>query len=667
MFHQDNYQVTRHICPRNCYDSCPMLAYTTGGRIEKITGDNSVPGASSHLCAKGEQILAQVYHPKRILYPMRQKKRGSGRWHRISWTEAFDLIAQKIISLKERYGSTLPLCLNKYSGNFGLLHYAPEGLFNSLGPTTQVCGTPCFSSGIDAQRLDFGGNKTMPIEQLRHARLIILWGVNPAWTSIHTMTAIYNAKQQGAKVVVIDPVYTETAHKADYYIQLRPGSDTALAILLLQLLDKRQALHVDEQHVLGSQPLLTSIRKARQAELLAAVDQPLATVEFLAGLIADSQPMHIWCGFGLQRHIHGGLTIRLIDVLSLLTGNIGLPGGGVNFADTGMWDFPQPIIGRRPDTRFININNFAHELQQLTDPPVKFLWVACRDPLRQDMALRDLRAAWQDLELVVTADKFMTKTAQMSDIFLPVTTEFESLDVFGGYFRHFLGINEPAIPPRGDALSDLEIARRLAVRLNDLAPGTSNFPVHKNESELLDEELPPELCQQMGLHSWHDLYQKPALFPHAEIPWQNHSFAHADGKFHCCELPADLRPLLPSSAFPFHLITPHVQSYINGQNHTKLESASIYPVVYIHPQPARERGLTNNHPAIMENEYGSLTVTIKFCSDLASDILLSAQGTSRHGGLNVLNPGRPTDLGSLSTGAPGVAIYDVFVNIRTLS
>ena len=73
MFHQDNYQVTRHICPRNCYDSCPMLAYTTGGRIEKITGDNSVPGASSHLCAKGEQILAQVYHPKRILYPMRQK------------------------------------------------------------------------------------------------------------------------------------------------------------------------------------------------------------------------------------------------------------------------------------------------------------------------------------------------------------------------------------------------------------------------------------------------------------------------------------------------------------------------------------------------------------------------------------------------------------------
>jgi anaerobic selenocysteine-containing dehydrogenase len=180
---------------------------------------------------------------------------------------------------------------------------------------------------------------------------------------------------------------------------------------------------------------------------LAAVDQPLATVEFLAGLIADSQPMHIWCGFGLQRHIHGGLTIRLIDALSMLTCNIGLPGGGVNFADTGMWDFPQPIIGRRPDTRFININNFAHELQQLSDPPVKFLWVACRDPLRQDMALRDLRAAWQDLELVVTADKFMTKTAQMSDIFLPVTTEFESLDVFGGYFRHFLGINEPAIPP----------------------------------------------------------------------------------------------------------------------------------------------------------------------------------------------------------------------------
>ena len=666
MFHEDNYQVTRHICPRNCYDSCPMLAYTRGGKIEKITGDSSLPGASGRLCAKGEQILAQVYHPRRLLYPMRQKQRGSGRWQRISWQEAIDIIAQKILALKKRYGSTLPLCLNKYSGNFGLLHYATEGMFNALGATTQVSGTPCFSSGLDAQLLDFGGNRTAPIRQLLKARLIILWGVNPAWTSIHTMPAIYSARQQGAKVVVIDPVYTETAHKADYYIQLRPGSDTALAILLLQILDRRGALRYDEKKISGQQELLTAVRKVNSAKLCHAIDQPPAAVEFLAGLIAAASPMHIWCGFGLQRHIHGGLTIRLIDALSMLTGNIGIPGGGVNFADMGMAKFPHVLRGHHPGTRFININSFAHELHSLTDPPVKMLWTACRDPLRQDMALNDLQKAWQDLELVVTADKFLTKTAQMSDIVLPVTTEFESLDVFGGYFRHHLGINEPAIPPRGEARSDLDIARHLSVWLNELAPGTSTFPAQQNDEELLDRDLPPELCRQMNIDSWQDLYNRPVLFPHAQIPWENNTFDHPDGRFHCCRLPDNIQSLLPGDAYPFHLITPHAQDFINGQNHTKADRLPKYPVVYIHPEAAARRGLTHNHPAIMENERGALQVIVKFRQDLAQDIIISPQGTSRQGGLNILSAGLPTDLGRLYTGAPGVAIYDTFVNIRAL-
>ena len=224
MFFHGNYQVTRHICPRNCYDACPILAYTCGGKIEYITGE-TVDGAPVRLCSKREDILATVYHPRRILYPQKQHGRGSGNWQRISWEEAIDTIARKMLSLKERYNSTLPLCLNKYSGNFGLLHFAVEGMFNGLGATTQTIGSPCFSSGIDAQNLDFGANITCDIRQLRESRLIILWGANPAWTSIHTMPVIYAAQERGAKVVVIDPVYTETARKADYYFELRPGSD----------------------------------------------------------------------------------------------------------------------------------------------------------------------------------------------------------------------------------------------------------------------------------------------------------------------------------------------------------------------------------------------------------------------------------------------------------
>ena len=663
MFFHGECQVTRHICPRNCYDTCPILAYTRGGKIVYITGDNE-RGASRHLCCKREDILSSVYHPQRLLHPQRQTIRGSGNWQPISWEEAIDTIARKVLELKERYHSTLPLCLNKYSGNFGLLHYAVEGMFNGLGPTTQTTGTPCFSSGLDAQRLDFGANAAVDIHQMLESKLIILWGINPAWTAVHTMPVIYEAQARGAKVVVIDPVYTETARKADYYIELRPGGDVALVILLLQKLARTNKLSYNADRTTGAEELIAAAVKMPSAPLLKAAGQNEAAIDFLADLLANHHPTHIWAGFGLQRHIQGGLTIRLIDALGQLTGNIGIPGGGVNFADKGMDIFPYKIAGQRADTRFVNINNFAHSLKHLDNPPIKFLWIACRDPLRQDVNLTELRQLWSQLELIVVADKFLTHSAKMADIVLPVTTEFEELDVYGGYFRHWLGVNEPAIPPRGETKSDVEIARLLTRRLNELAPGTSTFPAHLSDEQFLDAEFTPAVCQQIGIQKWQDLYDGIAFYRHDPIPWRDGKFATADGKFHCCTLPADFLQMLPDEKYPFHFLTPHGQESINGQNHANQPVLPEYPLVYINPLVGEKLNLQDKHPAIIWNEMGQITVTVEFRQDMAPDILLSHQGSSRMGGLNALNAGLPTDLGQLTTDAVGVAFYDVFVNIR---
>lgn len=663
MFLQENYQVTRHICPRNCYDSCAMLAFTKGGKIEYITGAKG-DGASERLCSKREEILSTVYHPQRLLYPQRQIVRGSGNWQRISWNEAIDTIARKILELKERYHSTLPLCLNKYSGNFSLLHFAVEGMFNSFGPTTQTCGSPCYASGLDAQKLDFGDNVTCDIRTLTESRLIILWGVNPAWTSVHTMPFIYAARERGAKLVVIDPVYTETARKADYYIELRPGGDAALAILLLKNLAANGKLTYDTATTDGAAELITRVQKASARSLFTATGQSKETCGFLAELIAQNHPMHIWCGYGLQRHMHSGLAIRLIDALSRLTGNIGIPGGGVNFADLGMNIFPYHIAQKRADTRFISINNFAQKLPELTNPPIKFLWIACRDLLRQDAGLTQLQELWPQLELVVTADKFMTHSARMADIVLPVTTEFEELDVFGGYLNHRLGINEPAIPPRGEAKSDVEIARMLTRRLNELAPGTSTFPGNFSDEELLTREFTPQVCHKLHIKKWQDLYNGPVRFRYQAVPWQGDTFATDDGKFHCCPLPDNLTQFLPTKEYPFHLLTPHAQNHINGQSHPLQQNLPEYPWVYIHPAVGKKLHLQDKHPAVIWNELAEVTVHVRFRDDLAADILLSMQGASKKGGLNRLNAGIPTDLGQLVTGASGIAFYDVFVNIR---
>ena len=665
MFFHGNYQVTRHMCPRNCYDACPMLAFTRGGKIEYLTGEGE-NSTFNRLCSKREEILSTVYHPRRLLYPQIQHGRGSGNWQQISWEEAIDTIARKILSIKERYHSTLPLCLNKYSGNFGLLHYSVEGMFNSLGPTTQTIGSPCFSAGLDAQKLDFGDNITCDIRLLREARLIILWGVNPAWTSIHTMPMIYAAKEHGAKIVVIDPVYTETACKADYYFELRPGGDAALAVLLLQKLAQNNQLTYDRRQVTGADELLTAVQKVPADRLRKAAGMSDKAVSFLADLLAQNHPTHIWCGYGLQRHVQSGLAIRLIDALAFLTGNIGLPGGGVNFADMGLTDtIPFHLMQERPDTRFISINNFAESLRKMQTPPIKFLWLAGRNLLRQDVGLNELNKLWSQLEFVVVADKFMTHSAQMADILLPVTTEFEELDIVGSYFTQRMGINEPAIPPRGEAKSDIAIARLLTRRLNELAPGTSTFPAHLSDEEFITAEFTPDICEKLRINKWQDLYQGPVHYRQPLLsPWRDGKFATADGKFHCCQLPHEFSQQLPSAEYPFHLLTPHAQGYINSQSHPLLPNLPEYPQVDIHPAVGKKLRLQDKHPAILWNEEGSIRVTVNFREDLAADIIVSTQGASINGGLNMLIKGLSTDLGELVTSAPGAAFYDVFVNIR---
>ena len=221
-------------CPRNCYDTCSIVTTVEDGRITFITGNEKNHYTKGRLCVKGNTYPRIVYSPDRIKYPMRQKGRGTGNWERISWDEAYTIIAKKILAIKKEYGNTLPICLNKYSGNFNILNYATEGMLSSIGYTTRAQGTPCDPAGSDAQAFDMGTAYNNDPEQFMDAEYIILWGANPAWTSAHSMYFIEQAKEKGTKLVVIDPLITQTASKADEYIQIKPSTDGALALGMIR-------------------------------------------------------------------------------------------------------------------------------------------------------------------------------------------------------------------------------------------------------------------------------------------------------------------------------------------------------------------------------------------------------------------------------------------------
>lgn len=678
-YKQDGYTVTRNVCPRNCYDACGMLAYVRNGKLEKLSGDPAHGYTAGKLCAKGYSYIRRVYSPERIRHPMRQIGRGTGRWERLTWEQAVDIISDKILALKSQYGSTLPICLNKYSGNFGILHYAVEGMFNSLGPTTQAIGSPCWSAGLDAQHYDMGKNANSDPAEIEKAQVIILWGVNPAWTAIHSLPYIYRARQRGAQVIVIDPIFTETAKKADCYIQIKPGEDGALAVALAKRIVEKG--YADREflanHTEGWQEYLTYLETADMTFLTEQSGQTEQVIDWLAEKIGAVKPVFFWAGFGLQRHVNGGQNLRAINALGAIAGCLGVSGGGVHYAQQLTWGFNFRFLESPAGNRQISINRFAEELATLQDPPVKLLWVACRNLITQDANRALLLKQLGNIDFIVTVEHFLTPTAKCSDIVLPATTHFEELDIVPSYWHHWIALNEPAIAPWFDARSDLEIAQMLATALNKKSPGSSSFPADKTPAELLDREFSEDFYRILGIRHWSDLIHGPKRAHIPSVAWEDRAFCTSSGKFEFLSgkalannktaLPVHTSGARPCEQYPFWLITSHAQHSLNSQFDIPdwLYKNKHDPVVYIHPDAARQRGIRSGQRVRVYNAYGAVLPVAFVTPDISPDTLVCYQGSqSGRLFLNQLNPGLLSDMGEVCTGVKGLAFYDVFVNIE---
>ncbi len=677
--------ITRHICPRNCFDTCSMIAYTENGILKKVDGDPKHGYTAGKLCTKGYSYINRVYHPDRLKTPMIQTHRGSGRWKEISWEQAMTIIAEKILTLYDRYDSHLSLALNKYSGNFGLLHNAAEGMFNSLGATTQTTGSPCWSAGLDAHIYDFGNYLTSDPEQISESKLLLLWGVNPAWTAIHSMRYIYQAQNNGATVITIDPIYTTSAKKSDIYIQLQPGSDLYLALAIAKVICANgwQQQAFLETYTLGWEAYIDSLNDLTLESLAERCGQPISVIETLAKLISQEKPMMIWTGFGLQRHVKGGQTIRAINALAALTGNIGVPGGGTHFAQQRTWNFNNyTSMNSNPSaTRYININQFTDAIKHLDDPPIKFLWISCRNLLTQSPEKHALIKQLEKLELIVTVDQFMTPTAQQSDIVLPTTTQFEEWDVMPSYWHHWISINQPAIAPYCDCKSELQIAQLLMTTLNTMRPNTSNFPTQLSATDFIDREFNSELYEQLGITNWRELLDGPRKISlptawsdlHFDTPSTKFEFVSQRASDH--QLPA-MASLLTDSAethdkrYPYWLLTPHSQFGLNSQFHNLpwIQKLGAEPTICIHPTTAKQEGLTTGTIIRLYNEYGSFIVKATLTHDVPPKVLVYYQGWYPQSNIciNELIPCNQADMGAQATGFAGMAFYNAFVNIQKL-
>src|SRR5579872_3420107 len=355
-------QKTVHaVCSHNCPDSCGILITVDElGHATRLRGDPAHPVTRGFLCAKVTKYLDRVYSPDRLLYPMRRRagvpkgplpfRQEAEAFERISWDEALDVIAARLKDIAEKHGpeSILPY---SYAGTIGKLGYGSmdRRFFHRLG-ASQLRRTICSETGGEALKAVYGRKLGTDTEAFRHAKLIIAWAANVHGNNIHLWPFIEEARQNGAKLVVIDPFATRTAKAADWHIPIHPGADSALALGMMHILI-RDGL-VDHDYVgrwtRGFEQLREHVGSYTPDFVSSVTGMSVTDIERLAHEYGTTKPAVIRLNYGVQRSDNGGSAVRAIAMLPALTGAWKHYGGGLQLSTSGGFKWDEAAL-ERPD------------------------------------------------------------------------------------------------------------------------------------------------------------------------------------------------------------------------------------------------------------------------------------------------------------------------------
>ena len=651
-------------CPLDCFDACGLLAEVEDGRVTGLRGDPDHPLTRGRICVKGKRLQERLYHPQRILTP-RLKVRD--RWEAISWEAAIDLMARRFTRTIEQHGSRSILYYAD-SGYGGLVKSIDQLFFRCLGGASIPRGSLCWAAGIAAQRYDFGDVRGHAFQDLVNARCILLWGRNPVATNPHCVPFLQKARRQGARLVVIDPLETLSARQADLHLQPRPGTDGALALGMAHHLLATGRIDRDflAGRTLGFRRFRDSLQAFTPDKAAAITGLTAGAICRLAELYADHTPASIIIGMGLQRYANGGHTVRCIDALAALTGNIGRPGGGANYANRSIARWIDRTGGagpRRPvhRTRTFPLAHMARFIRTANDPPVTVAMFAKANPLVQMPDLEALQAALSGVPFKIVIDMFMTDTARAADLVLPCTSILEEEDlVFSSMFSPYLNYSGRAVPPPEGMIGEYELYRQLARRM-----GLHDYPDIPAGDFLVNAIRP--LTRDFGL-TIEDLQTAPFKIPDNDVPWQGGDFDTPSGRYEFYSaraledgghpLPAYVAPHTASSDYPLRLLTPHHPHSMHSQHFAFRDDR---PVVSIHPDDAARYGLESGQLVRVASPRGRIAARLEPKTGVLPGIVKIDQGWwHRSGSVNCLTSDTLSDMGE------NAAYFETFCRIDPL-
>ncbi len=472
-------------CPLDCPDACSLAVTVRRGRVVNIDGSRRNPVTDGFICAKVRRFGEHVYGPDRLLYPaVRKGRKGEGKFKRVSWDKALELVADKMRAAKAQAGgaSILPF---SYGGSNGLLTQdnIDALLWRRFG-TSRLARTVCAAPTGAANMALYGKMASVTYQDYPEASLIILWGVNPSASGIHLIPYVREAQKRGATLVVIDPRTTPLARSADVHLAVKPGTDVAVALSIHRFLFTNG--DADEvflrEHTRGADQLRERAEPwtIERAADLAGIDR--AALEQVARLYAERSPALVRCGWGLERNRNGGNAAMAVLSLPAVGGKFGVRGGGYSMSNSASWNIERPwIAASEPDTRLVNMNHLGRALTEYRDPPVNVLFVYNCNPVATVPDQHRIVAGLEREDLfTVVFEQVMNDTALYADVVLPATTFLEGYDFAKAYGPIHMGLARPVVDAVGQARANADVFGELATRL-----GVLDAAEPKDELDLL--------------------------------------------------------------------------------------------------------------------------------------------------------------------------------------
>jgi len=704
--------VVTSTCGHNCGGRCVVNAHVKDGRIVRISTDPrkwtfEMPPLTA--CARGFGAADRVNHPDRLRYPMRRVgPRGSGAYERVSWDDALDEVAAQMLRIRDANGPAAILDCSR-SGNTAVLHNraAIQRLLHLFGGCTELWSNLSNEAEIFALRHTYGPaadckfSGREPTDYV-NSRLMILWGWSPADGTFGTNNPQYLrwAHERGVRIVSVDPRVTRTSvQMSDEHIPIRPGTDAAMLIAMAQVVVSeglhdqafldRLVLGFDEAHLPEGAPPGSSYRSyllglsdgvPKTPEWAAPLTGvPAATIRRLAREFATRRPSALHCGYAPGRTGYGEQFHRAAYALCAITGNIGIPGGNSgcsggarNHGIKRLGAPPNPANARVASTLLADV--LARGRAGGYPADIKMVYSACGDLANQAPNVNKITAGLEGLEFMVVHDHFLTPTARYADIVLPATTFWERSDIHTPWSGagHYAVFMRQAIQPMYECRNDVDICADLAKRLGlegyrrvedvewlrEICAGTDvdDFDAFRERglARLPAPEHPVAFVDEVSDPAGH-----PFSTPTGKIEIYSTSIAanpdpHGLGRIP--PIPTWIPPHEADPRHPLELISPKSRARTHSTHDNQEALARVdRQDVWIHPEDAAARGITDGQMARVFNQRGATIVPARVTDRIARGVVSIKEGawftpgpsgTDTRGCANVLTEDRASPCGA---------------------